>query len=125
MSRGQERIRRKLEKNPVVECNKIRQKYCPYLFRDFADTNDPRHPSYTEYSNKVMLGTLFYKVIAGIRSMQGMTYEFNQEMVVKNLLRFMGKKRKNISPMQSQSMNILRGWTRTGCRKYSRNRFTD
>lgn len=98
MSREQERIRRKLEKNPVVECNKIRQKYCPYLFQDFADTDDPRHPSYTEYSNKVMLGTVFYKGIAGIKSMQGMTYEFNQEMVVKNLLWFMGEKEKEYLP---------------------------
>lgn len=38
MSREQERIRRKLEKNPVIECNKVRQKYCPNLFWDFAET---------------------------------------------------------------------------------------
>lgn len=98
MSREQERIRRKLEKNPVAECNKIRKKYCPSLFQDFADTKDPRHLSYTDYSNKVMLGTLFYKGIAGIGSMQGMTYEFNQEGVVKNLLRFMGEKEKDYLP---------------------------
>lgn len=73
MSREQERIRRKLEKNPVMECNKVRKKYCPYLFQDFADTKEPRHLSYTEYSNKVMLGTVFYKGIAGSESMQSMT----------------------------------------------------
>lgn len=56
MSREQERIKRKLENNPVMECNKIRQKYCPELFRDFAATKDPRHQSYTEYSNKELLG---------------------------------------------------------------------
>ena len=32
MSREQERIRRKLENNPVMECNKVRNRYCPDLF---------------------------------------------------------------------------------------------
>ena len=106
MSREQERIRRKLEKNPVMECNKVRQKHCPNLFRDFADTKDPRNLSYADYSNGELLGTVFYKGIAGIESMQSMTYEFNKETVVKNLYRFMGKKRKYISRMQLQLMNI-------------------
>lgn len=94
MSREQERIKKRLEKNPVVECNKVRKKYCPHLFQDLADTKDPRHLSYTEYTNKELLGTMFYKGIAGIVSMQSMTYEFNKEKVVKNLLRYMGGKEK-------------------------------
>ena len=112
MSREQERIRRKLENNPVVECNKIRNKYCPDLFHDFADTKDPRNQSYTKYYNDELLGTVFYKGIAGIESMQSMTYEFNRERVVENLFRFMEKKRKNISLMPSRSINILRDWIR-------------
>lgn len=32
MSREQERAKRKLEKNSVVECNKIQNKYYPELF---------------------------------------------------------------------------------------------
>ena len=87
-----------MEKNPVMECNKVRQKYCPNLFQDFADTKDPRHLSYTEYSNGELLGTVFYKGIAGIESMQSMTYEFNREKVVKNLYRFMGRKEKTYLP---------------------------
>ena len=98
MSREQERIQRKLENNPVVECNKIRNRYFPDLFRDFADTKDPRNQSYTEYSNDELLGTMFYKGIAGIESMQSMTYEFNRESVVKNLYRFMGRKEKGYLP---------------------------
>lgn len=98
MSREQERIQRKLENNPVVECNKIRNRYFPDLFRDFADTKDPRNQSYTEYSNDELLGTMFYKGIAGIESMQSMTYEFNRESVVKNLYRFMGRKEKEYLP---------------------------
>ena len=91
MGREQERIRRKLENNPIAECNKVRQRYCPSLFQDFADTKDPRNLSYTDYSNKGMLGTVFYKGIAGITSMQSMTCEFNKERVVKNLYWFMGE----------------------------------
>ena len=98
MSRKQERIQRKLENNPVVECNKIRNRYCPNLFRDFADTKDPRNQSYTEYSNDELLGTMFYKGIAGIESMQSMTYEFNRESVVQNLYQFMGKREKEYLP---------------------------
>jgi len=98
MSREQERIRRRLENNTVEECNKVRQKYCPDLFRDFADTKDPGHQSYTEYSNKELLGTVFYKGIAGIESMQSMTYEFNKERVTENLFRFMGEKGKPYLP---------------------------
>ncbi len=98
MGREQERMRRKLEKNPAAECNKVRQKYCPRLFQDFAQTKDPRHLSYTVYSNDELLGTMFYKGIAGIESMQSMTYEFNRESVVRNLYQFMGKKEREYLP---------------------------
>lgn len=91
MGRAEERARRKLEANPIGECNEIRKKFCRSLFDDFAGTTDPRHPSYIDYSNKVMLATMYYKGIAGIESMQGMTYEFNREPVVRNLYGFMGE----------------------------------
>ena len=29
MSREQDRIKKKLEKNPIIECNKIQQKFYP------------------------------------------------------------------------------------------------
>lgn len=98
MGREQERKRRKLEKNPVAECNKVRQRYCPGLFRDFAATKDPRHPGYTEYSNAELLGAMFYKGIGGIKTMRSMTYEFNREGIVENLYRFMGRKGKEYLP---------------------------
>ena len=98
MSREQDRIRRKIEQNPVAECNKVRQKFCPELFRDFSGTKDPRHQSYIEYSNRELLGTLFYKGIAGIESMQSMTYEFNSERIAKNILRFLGEDEKAYLP---------------------------
>lgn len=59
---------------------------------------DPRHSSYIDYSSKVMLGTVYYKEIAGISSMQGMTREFNNDAVAKNLYHFMGSNPKEYLP---------------------------
>ena len=73
MSREQERARKKLEQNPIVECNKIQQKYYPALFSMFAEVKDPRNQSYIDYSIKTMLGTLYYKCIGGISSMKEIT----------------------------------------------------
>ena len=98
MSREQERIRKKLESNPIVECNKIQKKFCPELFSMFGEVEDPRHQSYIEYSTRTMLGTLYYKSIAGISSMQEMTRAFNDEKVCKNLYGFMDEEKKAYLP---------------------------
>lgn len=98
MSREQERIKKKLEENPVAECNKIQNKYYPNLFSRFANVSDPRNQSYINYSIKTMLGTLYYKYIGGISSMQEMTQQFNDEKVVENLYFFMGETKKDYLP---------------------------
>ena len=85
MSREQERIRRKLEDNPIVECNKIQNKFCPELFSMFGRV-------------KVMLGTMYYKCIAGISRMQEMTRAFNNETISRNLYRFMGEDARDYLP---------------------------
>ena len=46
MNREQERAKRRPEKNPVVEYNKIQNKYYPELFAKFAEVNDPRNQGY-------------------------------------------------------------------------------
>lgn len=98
MSREQERIRKKLEDNPIVECNKIQRRFCPELFSMFGKVNDPRHQSYIDYSTRVMLGTMYYKSIAGISSMQEMTRAFNDETISRNLYRFMGEDARDYLP---------------------------
>ncbi|QAT38821.1 transposase [Clostridium sp. JN-9] len=98
MGREQDRINRRIEKNPAAECNKIQKKYFPELFQKFAGTLDPRHQSYIDYSNKVMLGTVYYKGIAGLVSMQSMTYEFNDDKVVKNIMNFLGESDRSYLP---------------------------
>lgn len=98
MSREQERAKKKQEKNPIVECNKIQNKYYPELFKKFSEVKDPRNQSYINYSVKTMLGTLYYKCIGGISSMQEMTRQFNDEKVVGNLYSFMGESMKEYLP---------------------------
>lgn len=98
MSRKQERIRKKLENNPIAECNKIQNRFCPELFSMFGRVKDPRNQSYIEYSSRVMLGTMYYKSIAGISSMQEMTRTFNDEKMCRNLYRFMGENVKEYMP---------------------------
>ena len=98
MSRKQERAKKKLEKNPIAECNKIQNKYYPELFAKFADVNDPRNQSYIDYPVRVMLGTMYYKCIGGISSIQEMTRKFNDDEVVENLYLFMGETKKEYLP---------------------------
>lgn len=98
MGREQERARKKLEKNPIVECNKIQNKYYPELFVKFGEVKDPRHQSYIDYTAKTMLGTLYYKCIGGISSMQEMTRKFNDEKVVNNLYSFIGDAKQDYLP---------------------------
>ncbi len=98
MSREQERIRKKLEKNPVAECNKIQKRFYPGLFSKFAGVKDPRHQSYIDYSAKTMLGSLYYKCIGGLSSMQEMTRKFNDEKVVGNLYTFLGEHEQEYLP---------------------------
>ena len=98
MSRERDRIAKRLEKNPVRECNRIQKKFYPELFSKFEKVADPRHSSYIKYSSREMLGTVYYKGIAGISSMQGMTREFNNETVTANLYSFMGSKAKEYLP---------------------------
>ena len=98
MSREKDRARKKLEQNPVVECNSIQQKYYPELFDQFSRVKDPRNQSYIDYSIKTMLGTLYYKCIGGISSMQEMTRKFNDEQIAENLYTFIGDKKRDYLP---------------------------
>ena len=85
MSREQERIKKRMEKNPILECMRIQNKFYPELFHKFDQVTDPRNNSYINYTNRVMLGSIYFKAIAGIPSMQEMTRVYNVEQVTSNL----------------------------------------
>ena len=107
MSREQERIRKKLEDNPIVECNKIQSRFCPELFSMFGKVDEPRYQSYIYYSTRVMRGTMYYKNVAGISSMQEMTRAFNDETISINLYRFMGEDARDYLPRGVTENNFL------------------
>lgn len=92
MGRKEQRASRALEKNPVQACNEIQRKVYPELFDKFGEIKDPRDTRYITYSGRTMLGTLYYKGIGGIESMQAMTRHFNDKSVVDNLYMFLGGK---------------------------------
>lgn len=64
----------------------------------FGRVKDPRNQSYIDYSLRVMLGTMYYKSIAGIPSMQEMTRTFHDERICRNLYTFMGEDVKEYMP---------------------------
>lgn len=108
MGRKEDRIKQALEKNPIIKCNEVQRKYCPELFQMFEDTCNPRHQSYVSYSNKLMLGTLYYKGIAGITSMQEMSYQFNKQEVVDNVTMFLGVESSEFLPHYVMENDFLK-----------------
>lgn len=89
MGRLENRLQRRLERNPIEECNKIQKKYLPDLFRWFDQVDDPRHQGYITYSIREMLGTMYYKAIGSVSSMRALDRLSENEDVVKNLYSFM------------------------------------
>ncbi|MBE5965655.1 MAG: transposase family protein [Lachnospiraceae bacterium] len=92
MGRKEDRAAKALEKNPIKACNMVQRRFCPDLFNRFGQTVDPRHQGYITYTNRIMLGQLYYKGIAGITSMKDkdMTDKFNNQQIIDNIAAFMG-----------------------------------
>ena len=98
MGRKENRLAAALEQNPFGEVKKIQKKYLPSLMDDFSRTKDPRNQSYITYSNKEMLSQMYYKGIAGIESMQGMTQAFNTAVAGANIYGASGEDAKEYLP---------------------------
>lgn len=98
MGRKQDREAAKRETNAVAELCMIQRKYVPELFDLFEATADPRNQCYITYTNRMMLGQMYFKGIAGIVSMQGMTQAFNDRNVSENLSLLMGCRERKYLP---------------------------
>ena len=98
MGRKEVRLAAAIEKDPIGECNKIQKKYIPSLMEWFSQTADPRDQRYITYSNTVMLSQMYYKGIAGITSMQGMTEAFNTDAAGNNIYGFLREEPKEYLP---------------------------
>lgn len=62
------------------------------MFEQFSQVDDPRHQGYIDHPIRLMLGTIYYKCIAGITSTREMTNQFNKENVANNIRKFLGEK---------------------------------
>ena len=98
MGRKETRLAAALERNPVSECNKIQRRYIPKLKEWFSQTRDPRDQRYITYLNTVMLSQMYYKGVAGITSMQGMTQAFNTAVASENMYVFLGEEIREYLP---------------------------
>ena len=65
--------------------NKIQNTFYPSLFEKFKETTELRHQSYIKHANTTMLGSLYYKNIAGIVTMREMDEKFNDADISKNI----------------------------------------
>jgi len=59
IGRQEERIKKKLEKNPVQECNKIQKQFYLQLFQKFTETKKPIHQSYITYGDNNRIVRIF------------------------------------------------------------------
>ena len=90
MGRIQEREAARREKTHCRSFAKYRENSCRICLNCSKKTADPRNPCYITYPNRMMLGQMYFKGIAGIVSMQGMTQAFNNKKISGNLSGIMG-----------------------------------
>lgn len=91
MTRAEKRQLKASEGNPVRELLKIQNHFYKNLWSDFSKVKDPRHSSYINYKNEVMLALPLMKNICNVRSMQGMTEAFNREECIRNIAMITGQ----------------------------------
>ena len=106
MGRTLRRARKKMEEHPIRECEKIRKKFAPSLYKWFGNVKDPRNPSYVTYEMTEMLGTLYFKYLVGLTSMRSMTEYFDDEKIRNSLYHYLGANEKERLP-HYQTVNDL------------------
>ena len=73
-----------------VELWKIIKQFFPELIPLLKSTKDPRHQSYIEYKNHVVLFVRILGVVFQIESMRGITNELNRAVCFANISRMLG-----------------------------------
>lgn len=91
MTRAEKRQLKKSEGNSMIELLKVQHHFCKTFWSDLSNVEDPRHPSYINYTSDVMLVMPIMKNICNIRSMQGMSSIFNSEECIANTALITGK----------------------------------
>ena len=90
MKRKEQRLLKKLEKEPVKGLNNTQKHFYADLQNRLNAVDDPRDNRYTTYSCATLLGMGLVKNLCGITSMQRMTAVFNDENCIENISAFTG-----------------------------------
>ena len=88
MKRKEQRLLKKMEKEPVKALLESQRHYYPGLQKRLNEVKDPRDTRYITYNCSTLLGTGMTKNICGISSMQQMTASFNEENCIWNISTF-------------------------------------
>lgn len=90
MTRKEQRLLKKIEKEPVKALTETQQHFYPEFQKRLNEVADPRDTRYISYNCSTLLGTGIAKNICGISSMQQMTAAFNDENCIQNISAFVG-----------------------------------
>lgn len=96
MKRKEERLLKRLEKEPVKALVESQKHYYPELIKRLNEVKDPRDKRYIIYSNAALLGTGITKNICGIASMRQMTSIFNDDNRIRNISAFIGNEHEEL-----------------------------
>ncbi len=88
MTRKEQRLLKKTEKEPINALKETQQHFYPGLQKRLNEVADPRDTRYISYNCSTLLGTGIAKNICGISSMQQMTAAFNDENCIQNISAF-------------------------------------
>lgn len=86
MKRKEQRLLKKLEKEPVKGLNNTQKHFYADLQNRLNAVDDPRDNRYTTYSCATLLGMGLVKNLCGITSMQRMTAVFTMRTVFRTFL---------------------------------------
>ena len=85
-----ERREKKKEINILKELVIIIKQYFPELINKFEGLTDVRNQSYVKYQMKVIFIVRLMALMCEIKSMHGLTREFNTEETIKNIAQICG-----------------------------------
>ena len=89
MNRKEKREKKK-ELNVLNDVITVINQYFPELISKFEGLTDLRHQSYVTYKMKVIFIVRLFALMCEIKSMQGITREFNTEEAIENIAKICG-----------------------------------
>ena len=89
MNRKEKREKKK-KLNVLNDVITVINQYFPELISKFEGLTDLRHQSYVTYKMKVIFIVRLFALMCEIKSMQGITREFNTEEAIENIAKICG-----------------------------------